>query len=378
MSGWDTSDRGATIKAVEVIPVRVPLGHVFKGSNYSMSNRCTLITRVHTEDGRVGEAYNGDADEEQLVILRIIERELAPRLLGLDGRNLESCWQAMLPCTLDILRDRTVGLQAMACIDSALWDLLGKTLQAPLSSIWGGYRAELPFIAIAGYYTDRPNGIEEEAQRYLELGLAGVKFKVGGRSPEEDAERVKRLRREVGPGFLISADANQGYDLRQALQFARLTADCDLLWFEEPCSWQQDRTWMRDLRLMTGVPVTAGQSETDPLGVRALITTGAIDFCNFDASWGGGPSQWRRVAGMAALCGVRMAHHEEPQISGQLLAAISHGTVVEGFLPERDPIFWGMIENRAPFQGGRYQVPRGPGWGISLDQKFVERYRADR
>ncbi len=368
----------AKIARIEVIPVRVPLATVFRGSNYSMRNRCTIITRVHTDDGRVGEAYNGDADEEQTQVVAIIENELCPRLLGLDGLSLERCWEAMLPSTLDILRDRTLALQAIACVDSALWDLLGKTLGLPLSTIWGGYSDQLPFMAIAGYYSDDPQAVEKEAQRYLELGLGGCKFKVGGRTPEVDADRVHRLRREVGDSFLISADANQGYDLRQAVRFAQLVADCNLLWFEEPCHWQQDHAWMRDLRLMTGIPITAGQSETTPMGVRSLISGGSIDYCNFDASWSGGPTQWRRVAGLAALFGVRMAHHEEPQISAQLLAALSHGTVVEGFLPERDPIFWNMIGNRRPLAQGLYPVPDEPGWGLQLDPAFVARYRADR
>ena len=368
----------ATIARIEVVPIRVPLVQVFQGSNYSMRNRCTIITRVYTDDGLIGEAYNGDADEEQSQVVRIIESELAPQLLGMDGFNLERCWETMLPSTRDILRDRTLALQAMACVDSALWDLLGKSLGVPLASIWGGYRDQLPFIAIAGYYADDPQVVEKEAQRYLELGLAGCKFKVGGRAPEVDADRVRRLRQEVGDSFLISADANQGYDLRQAVRFGHLVADCNLLWLEEPCHWQQDHAWMRDVRLMTGIPVTAGQSETTPLGVRSLISGGSIDYCNFDASWSGGPSQWRRVAGLAALFGVKMAHHEEPQIAAQLLAAISHGTVLEGFLPERDPIFWNMIANRQPLKEGLYQVPSEPGWGLQLDQEFVTRYRVDR
>jgi L-alanine-DL-glutamate epimerase-like enolase superfamily enzyme len=135
---------------------------------------------------------------------------------------------------------------------------------------------------------------------------------------------------------------------------------------------------MRDVRMMTGVPVTAGQSETTPAGVKDLMIKGAIDFCNFDASWSGGPTQWRRVAGMASIFGVRMAHHEEPQISAHLLGSVSHGTYVETFLPERDPIFWNMIANREAVKDGLYSVPEAPGWGLVLDEDWIARYRADR
>lgn len=365
------------IDRIEVIPLRVPLGRVFRGSHYSMSSRCTIVTRVYTTDGRLGESYNGDADQEQRQIVDIITREISPLLMGEGSSDPERCWEAMLPVTLDILRDRTLALQAMACVDSALWDLLGRTLDVPLAELWGGNPTELPFIAIAGYYSDDKNAVEKEALTYLELGLAGCKFKVGGAAPEIDAERVRRLRRAVGSAFLIAVDANQGFDLRSAAKFARLTADCDLMWFEEPCSWQHDVAWMHDLRLMTGIPIAAGQSETTPTGILRLLGSGAIDFCNFDASWSGGPTQWRRVASAAHLHGVRMAHHEEPQIAAQLLAGIAHGSVLEGFLPERDPIFWNIIANRPSLSGGRYAVPSSPGWGLHLDEAFISRYRLD-
>jgi L-alanine-DL-glutamate epimerase-like enolase superfamily enzyme len=353
----------------------VPLDRVYRGSHYSMSNRCTIITRVTTADGAVGESYNGDADEEQAQILGIIAHEIVPLLLGMDAWQVERCWEAMLPVTFNILRDRTLGLQAMACVDSAIWDLIGKMVGQPLCRLWGLYADALPFIVIGGYYSDDPSDIDREAERYRELGVGGCKFKVGGRTPDEDAARVRRLRAAVGEDFIITVDANQGYSLREAIRFAGLTRECDLTWFEEPCGWMHDKTSMRDVRAITGVPTCAGQSETTPDGMRALMQTGSIDVCNFDASWSGGPTQWRRIAGMAAVFGVRMAHHEEPQISAQLLASTSSGTYVESFLPERDPIFWNMIANRGEFADGMYRVPQGPGWGLELDDEWIARYR---
>lgn len=362
------------IDRIEVIPIRVPLDRVYRGSHYSMRNRCTIVTRIRTREGLTGESYNGDADEEQAVIVRIIDEEIQPLLRGCDGWNVESCWQKMLPVTFNILRDRTLALQAMACVDSALWDLIGKAVGQPLVRLWGGYTETLPIVVIAGYYSDEPLAIEREAERYRELGLAGCKFKVGGRSPHADASRVRRLRQAVGPDFIITVDANQGYGLWDAIAFGRLVSDCELTWFEEPCQWLNDRRCMRDVRVMTGIPVAAGQSETTPAGVRDLIADGAIDVCNFDASWSGGPTEWRRIAGLASAFGVRMAHHEEPQISAHLLGSISHGTYVECFLPERDPLFWQLITNRGEIKNGRYPIPQGPGLGLMLDESLIAKY----
>lgn len=366
-----------TIERVEVIPVRVPLGRLFQGSHYSMTTRCTIVTRVYTSGGLVSEVYNGDTDAEQSVIVGIIREEIAPHLIGLSALSTETCWEAMLPPTYDILRDRSLALQAIACVDTALWDLVGKALNVPLFRLWGGYRDRLPAICIGGYYSDDEADIARQITRYLELGFAGCKFKVGRLSPAKDAHRVTLARKAAGDDFVLMADANQGFTRRGAIEFARLTEGLNLRWFEEPVGWINDRLSMRDVRLTTGMPVTAGQSEDTRAGLRDLIAAGAVDVCNADASWIGGPSEWRRVAALASMYEVEMAHHEEPQVSAHLLASIPHGTYLETFDQERDPIFWNLIANRRAFEGGEYRVPDGPGFGLELDWDYIDRYRSE-
>jgi D-galactarolactone cycloisomerase len=363
------------IRAVETIPLRATLPRVFRGSKYQMSTRCTIITRVITEDGIVGEVYNGDEDETQASILRIIHQELAPAVSGRDVFNVEGCWEAMFPATQDILRDRKLATAAIACVDSAIWDAIGKALGVPLFKLWGGYRDALLLIAIGGYYGNTPAQLAEEMAWYRAHGIGGCKFKVGGASPDEDAARLRAAREGGGPEFVLMADANQGYTRAEAIRFCRLVEDLDLRWFEEPCLWNDDRRAMRDVRLITGVPTCAGQSEISRAGVRDLMVDGAIDVCNFDASWASGPTEWRRVAAMASAFGVQMAHHEEPQIAAHLLASIPHGTYLECFHPDRDPLFWELIANRTGPKDGWYPVPQGPGFGIELDHDVIERYR---
>src|SRR5262249_32681798 len=127
----------------------------------------------------------------------------------------------------------------------------------------------------------------------------------------------------------------------------------------------------------TGIPICAGQSEISSLGCRDLMMAGAIDVCNFDASWGGGPTEWRRVAALAATFTVEMGHHEEPQISAHLLASIPHGTYMETFHPDRDPLFYMLVANRAPFIKGNFKLPTGPGFGLELDAGVIAKYRVD-
>lgn len=366
------------IERIEVIPLVVPLRETFRGSKYSMSERATLITRVHTDAGVVGESYNGDEVHTQHLIAKIIIDELFPLIEGKDPRLVEQAWEAMLPPTFDILRDRGLVVMAMAAVDSALWDVVGKVAGLPIYQLWGGYRSEIPMVAIGGYYGRTHAELANEVDDYLELGLGGCKMKVGGTSPEEDAERFIAMRKAGGPDFVLMADANQGYTPDEAIRFAHLVEDHDLRWFEEPVRWYNDLRWMRDVRYKAGVRVAAGQSEMNRKGVTELITSGAIDVCNFDASWSGGPTEWRRVAGVAKAFGVEMGHHEEAQIAAHMLASVPHGTYAEVFHPDRDPLFWNLIANRPPIENGVYQVPSGPGWGLELDGAYIEAHRADR
>lgn len=366
-----------TIQAIETEAIRVPLNRVYRGSKYSMQNRCTIITRILTHQGVVGEVYTGDTDDEQPVILKIIHDELAPALVGMDVFNTEGCWEAMKPATYDILRDRGVVMQAISAVDTAIWDTVGKALDMPLYRLWGGHTQMLPMTAIGGYYGQTRDELAREIADYVGYGVIGMKFKVGGATPEEDIERLKVAVEVGGPGFRLMVDANQGYDLQQTIRFVRLAneAGIPLEWFEEPVRWYNDKRWLRDVRLATGLPVCAGQSEYRIDGVRDLIEGGSIDFCNFDSSWGGGPTIWRRVAAMCSMYGVRMAHHEEAQVSAHLLGSVAHAAYVECFHRDRDPIFWDIQTQPRPLVNGYYTISDQPGLGIELDREYVRRHR---
>jgi L-alanine-DL-glutamate epimerase-like enolase superfamily enzyme len=363
-----------TIGRIETIPIRVPLVRAYAGSHYRMTHRSTIVTRVHMEEGITGEAYCGDEDAQLLEIDSIIRAEIAPKLVGEDAYAIEKVWQLARPATFDILRDRRLGLGATACIDTAIWDAIGKACGHPLWRLWGGFRRRLQVISIGGYYgTGVP--ISEEIADFRERGLAGMKFKVGGRSPEEDAERFREARAAAGDAFILCADANQAWTTREAISFARLVRDLDVRWFEEPCRWSNDRRCMRDVRYTGGLPICAGQTELSAGGCRDLLVDGAIDVCNFDASWSGGPTEWRRVAAMALVFDCEMAHHEEPQVASHLLASVSNGTYLEVFHPDRDPIWWNLVTNRPTLRDGWVELSDAPGLGWELDLDYVERYR---
>jgi L-alanine-DL-glutamate epimerase-like enolase superfamily enzyme len=371
-------DRGdLLIERVETIALRTPLPRRFVGSAYSMTNRTTIITHLATSDGVVSEVYNGDTDAEQDIVLDIIHRELAPRIIGRSATDPEGAWSAMEPSTNDILRDRGLALQAIACLDTAIWDVFAKALDVPLHRLWGSVTDSLPMSVIGGYYHLDAAEAQEVVAGYAQR-FTGMKFKVGGRTPAEDAERVRLAREAAGPELVIMVDANQGYERAEAVDFGRRVADLDIRWFEEPCRWTNDRGWMRDVRYQTGMRVAAGQSEVTLGGLRDLVVEAAIDVSNFDASWAGGPTVWRRAAGLCSAFGIEIGHHEEPQVASHLLATAPRHTFVECFDEERDPFFWQLSDISTFLRDGRLHLPERPGFGIALDAEYVDRHTVDR
>ncbi len=284
----------------------------------------------------------------------------------------------MEPSTNNILRDRGLALQAIACLDTAIWDVFGKAVGLPLHRLWGSVTDSLPMSVIGGYYHLDLDQTRELIAGYAER-FSGVKFKVGGRTPREDAERVRVAREAAGPDFAIMVDANQGYERAQAVEFGRLVADLDLRWFEEPCRWTNDRRWMRDVRLQTGIPVAAGQSEIDPQRHPRPDRGRRHRRQQLRRLVGGRPDHLAQ--GGRAVRGLRRrswAITRSPRSSSHLLASTPNHTFVECFDEERDPFFWALCDLSTFLRDGRLHLPERPGFGTQLDWDYVERYTVDR
>jgi L-alanine-DL-glutamate epimerase-like enolase superfamily enzyme len=366
------------IHSIEAIAVDIPLTRNFGGSTYSVLKRSTVITRLRTDDGVVSEIYNGDNREHGSEICRLIHATLAPAVQGFDIFAPERIWERLFAFST-ANGDRKILLEAIACIDCAVWDVMGKAVGRTVCELLGGYRRENPIISIGGYYMEGKTlaDIGREMEMYRDAGMAGCKFKVGGLSPEEDARRVEVARKAAGADFILAVDANRGWSAPDAIRFARLIEHLDIAWFEEPCHWADDAAQMARVRRAIRIPINAGQSEITSHGVRRLLDAGAVDLVNVDVSECGGVTDWRRSAAMCWASGVQLAHHEESQLAQHLMSAVPHGTFIECFAdPARDPVWQQMWTNRPRIRDGIMPVTSGPGFGLELDHDMIRHYRA--
>jgi L-alanine-DL-glutamate epimerase-like enolase superfamily enzyme len=375
------------ITQIEIIPLERKLEQAFEGGTYRIANRNTIVTRITTDEGLVGETFGGDEDTAQDKVVRCARDYFAPQLIGQDPLDSELLWNKMWQTKIDLgnrglhildLNNQGMFMQAIAVIDNALWDLRGKIFNVPVYKLLGGFRDKVPIIAIGGYYQAQKgqDQLNEEMMHYKEIGMAGVKFKVGRASVKQDIERVTRVRELVGDDFIIVCDANQAWHPRDAIAFCREAEALKLGWIEEPIRWYDQFEGMRMVREQTSIPVNAGQGEISAFGCRDLITNHCVDILNVDVTIAGGVTEWRRIAAMAGLFHVQMAHHEEPQIALHLLASIPHGLYVEIFPNyERDPMWVDLPIEPPRIADGYMHLPDKPGFGIDLNPEIIEKYR---
>ncbi len=378
------------ITKIDVIPLARRLEEVFSGGTYTITSRNTIVTRVHTDLGIVGEAFGGDEDRWQSQVVAAMRNHLAPLLIGEDGRDVERLWEKMFHSNPDLgnralhsldMINRAVLLQAIAAIDIALWDALGKLYGVPLYKLLGGCRDRVPAIAIGGYYRQADSGyhaLQEEVLAYQQAGLSGIKLKVGKAEIAQDVERVQAVRQAVGDDFILACDANQAWTPHQAIEFCRLVEPFNVRWIEEPVQWQDQLDGLRMVREACRLPVVAGQGEITRFGCRDLILHGRVNILNVDATIAGGVTEWRRIAALASAFNVQMAHHEEAQVALHLLAAIPHGLYVEIFPNRRrDPLWYELQEAPPMLRDGYLLLSDRPGLGLQLNDEVIRRYRLD-
>ncbi len=381
------------IDYIEVIPLDMKLERVFKGGTYEVKSRPTIITRVHLANGLRGETYGGDEFHTQNQIVALIREHFAPMLTGADVRDIGRHWERMFHSNIDLgqrglhqlnMHQHGILMQAISCVDNALWDAVGKLYGVPVYKLLGGHRERVPVISIGGYYPqpgeDAIAAITAEIEALRRDGVAGIKMKVGRASLEEDLARVRAARKAGGTDFVIAVDANQAWSPKEAIAFcvALESEKLNVRWMEEPVAWYDQTDGLRLLQAKTSIPIAVGQGEISGRACRDLISKGAVNVLNTDCTLCGGVTEWQRIASMASLMNVEMAHHEEPQIAVHLIAGNRHGTYVEIFHDRtRDPLLWQLPIDFPQIEDGYMKVPQEPGMGIALNPDVIERYRVD-
>src|SRR5256886_1415783 len=289
-----------------------PLPQPVSTSTHRITSVSEVVVKLTTDAGPVGigEAHGPFLFQQGPDGLRTVSdiiKAITPLVVGQDPFDAERVWQDLFALTYTsvrgiptLARQQRPLVTAMSAIDIALWDLKGKAIGRPVWALLGGaLRRRVPAYVTGFYYRDgeRPDDLVREAAMYVAQGYRTLKVKVGGLTPEADAERVGVIRKAVGKDVAIMLDANQGWNLPTAVRAATLCAPHDIFWLEDPMPWYDERRTLERLKAEVDIPIAAGETEYSPFGLRAMLAEGLVDYLIIDSTWSGGAPPWATPGG---------------------------------------------------------------------------------
>ncbi|HEX4228927.1 MAG TPA: mandelate racemase/muconate lactonizing enzyme family protein [Bryobacteraceae bacterium] len=338
----------------------------------------TLII-VHTDEGVTGWGSSFTNDGLVAAALKVLE----PLYLGENPLEPERVSEKLRAHTFWLGRGGTIT-HAISGIDIALWDILGKVTGQPVGRLLGGrYRERVrPY---ASTLMQQPEPLADHLQQIRAQGFRAFKIgwgPFGRHSYHLDEQIVKAAREAIGSESLLMVDAgasdafwSQGY--KWALRTAKMLADYDVFWFEEPICPDN----LADYSLLRGnspVPIAGGEVLTRRQSFAPWLQARAFDIVQPDVTKVGGISEERKIAWMAEENGIRFVPHGWNTALGlaadlHLTSAMQHADMVEyltgsSFIDDIVATKWKLDED------GMLSVPDGPGLGVSLEFETLEKY----
>ncbi len=331
----------------------------------------TPIIRICTDDGAEGVGYTYTIGTGGRSVVAMLEAHLAPLLIGRDPAMIEQIWHDLLFHTHATAVGAITSL-ALCAIDTALWDLRCRRSGQPLYREAGGAQDSLPLYTTEGGWLHlEASALVEDALRAKQAGFGGCKLKVG-RRPQEDVARLAAVREAVGPDFEIMVDANQAFQVDEAIRRARLYEPFDLAWFEEPLPAEDLGGHLRLCRATT-LPVAVGESIYSIGHFREYMQREACSVVQVDVARIGGITPWLKVAHMAEAFNIPVCPHFLMELHVALAAAVPNGRWVE-YIPQLDD----LTQTGMTVREGR-AVPSGePGLGIAWDWEKIGRMRQEQ
>jgi len=348
-------------------------------SVFPRKGQASVLIEIVGDDGSVGvgECY-GLPDPGPS--LQIVERLLAPALVGESVMAIEYLWTRMMTMPRGMGMSRGFLMQAISGVDIALWDLKAKSLGLPLGSLLGGdISASVPCYASPVPYLETTEESQAHAQRFIDRGYSAIKLKVG-RGVSTDVAHVAAVRDAIGPDVRLMLDCNCAYRVREAIQLARALRDLDIFWLEEPVV-ADDHAGLLEVRRNASMAIATGENDFSVGGLRDTIVNRAADVIMPNVTRTGGLTGALKIAAFAEGHGLEIAPHGVGSIVGlaaslHLMSAIPNGLVYEyNQLPNP------LRDELAPlpeWRDGSLVIPTGLGLGVQLDPDQVSSYSLDR
>ncbi len=316
------------------------------------------------------------------VLTHFVNRVLGPMIIGEDPLEIDRLWNKMLFSTYK-LGPHGAQPGAIAGIDIALWDILGKVAGLPICTLLGGsYRDRiLMYASIGGGAPLQPDEMVRKVEDALEKGFRAIKIRMDwgphrrDSDPAKDMAMFKAVRDLVGDDIPLSFDANNGYSVSTAIMQGRKFEELGIFHYEEPVA-QYDYAGIRQVADALDVPVSAGEHEYTRWQFRDLIEQANPDMLQPDVVKCGGISEMRNIAVLSETYNKHFIPHQtQPTIgtaaSLHVVTSIQSATRPQEFTGERPQLNTIFVEP-LEFTDGHITLPKRPGLGLEIIESKLQ------
>jgi mannonate dehydratase len=374
--------------------------------NVCCPGRNFVTLKITTEEGVYG---LGDAtlNGRELAVASYLRDHVAPLLIGRDARRIEDTWQYLYKGAY--WRRGPVTMTAISAVDTALWDIRGKTLNTPVYQLLGGASRES--VLVYGHANGKTiDDTVSAVAEYVALGYRAIRAQCGvpgmpdaygvgrGTLYYEPAEKQKpletvwntarylgvvpelfdRLRREFGPDVHLLHDVHHRLTPIEAARLGAALEPHHLFWLEDPVPAELQEGF-RLIRQHTTTPLAVGEVFNSIHDCQQLIQEQLIDYIRTTVVHAGGISHLKKIASLAELHHVRTGSHGATDLSPICMAAALHFDLsVHNFgiqeymrhTKETDAVF----PHHYILDGGAMHPGDAPGLGVDLNEELAARY----
>jgi galactonate dehydratase len=360
-----------------------------------------VIVELRTKEGIIGYgeaavAYGMGADAAAGML-----SDLSPRVIGADATYPRHVWQEIYDNSFWTKGGGAIEFAALSAIDQALWDIKAKSLGVPVYELFGAKFESTIDVYANGWSTlhDDVASWANSAERPLKDGFRILKCyplatrqkgatlrHVQRRQLEDGAfrraiDRVKTLRKVVGPDVGLMFDLSGGLNNDQLIRFMDVCAELDVIWVEEPL----DPFNFQGLKNLAGrwpIPIAAGERIYTRNGFRNLLDTDGVDIVMPDVGNCGGVFELVQIAAMAESYNTRLSIHNCASslltaASLQVAAACAMTMPLETYPYYSEKNNYVQVLHNPPEKSivnGKLTIPSAPGLGAEIDLGAIERF----
>ncbi|MBP1935079.1 mandelate racemase/muconate lactonizing enzyme family protein [Ammoniphilus resinae] len=354
---------------------RLPPGVPWEDATNKVDGLEFIVTEITTDTGLTGTGFSYTVDIGGTVIKALVEDYLQHLVIGMNPLNYEEIWNKMQR------QSRRLGLgvnsMAMAAIDIAVWDLMGKHYGQPLYRLLGGARNQISTY-ISEINLSNEDTVEDLLQRvdsYIEQGYRTVKIKIGKEDIEEDIERIRKVQERLGKGGKVLVDLNQKWSATEALTKSHILDPLGLGWIEEPMLYH-DIQGHSQLKKAIKTPIALGESMYSRFQFLEYLKADAVDIVQADVAFVGGITEWLKIAHLSSAFGKPVAPHFMMELSVHLLCGVQNAYMLENVVGGSFTEL-GLLEVPITVEKGVGVPSELPGHGIVFNKSALAKHLLD-